>query len=65
MESKTQIALGLLEADPNMTPYQAAKQVGITPTTLYTAMKRRQANAHLVICPCCGSRVDPERIKQG
>ena len=49
--SKTQQALALLKAHPEMTPYQAAKQAGISPTTLYAALKRERGRSR---CPACG-----------
>jgi hypothetical protein len=45
-----------------LTPYAAAKKVGITPTTLYTAIKREEAKGTMEACPCCGSMVLTERI---
>lgn len=42
------------------TPYAAARQVGISTTTVYVAIKRR---AGKVMCPCCGSLVDAAAIK--
>lgn len=62
MESKTQKALALMDADSTLTAYQAAKTVGITPTTLYNALKRRAVAETRVSCPCCGTRVALERI---
>lgn len=64
MKSKTQTALDLLAADSSMTAYQAAKQAGITPTTLYNAIKRREAAGNRVECPCCGTKVDPAQINR-
>ena len=60
--SKTEEAL--MYIDEGMTPYAAAKKAGITSTTVYVALKRREANkaAGKVTCPCCGSVVDAERI---
>ena len=55
--SKTQQALALLKAQPDMTPYQAAKQVGISSSTLYKALGREKGRAR---CPTCGQLV-PER----
>lgn len=54
--SKTQEAL-LLIREKGLTPYAAAKEVGITPTTLYTAIKREEAKKIQEICPCCGQFV--------
>ena len=58
--SKTKQALALLKANPAMTPYQAAKQVGIAGPTLYAAIKRQ---AGRVPCPTCGSLVDPDQLE--
>ena len=58
--SKTKQALALLKSNPEMTPYQAAKQCGITGPTLYAAIKRQAGRVH---CPCCGSLVDPGQIE--
>lgn len=55
--SKTQQALALLKAHPEMTPYQAAKQAGISKTAVYNALKREKGRAR---CPTCGQLV-PER----
>ncbi len=59
--SKTKQALALLKENPELTPYQAAKQCGITPTTLYAALKRQAGRVH---CPCCGSLVDPGQLAE-
>ena len=60
--SKTEQALKLIEQ--GMTPYAAAKEIGITPTTVYNAMKRQEAAkaAGKVPCPCCGSTVPASQI---
>lgn len=52
--------------DGGMTPYAAAKLCGISPTTVYVALKRREANkaAGKVPCPCCGTMVDAARLAQ-
>jgi predicted ArsR family transcriptional regulator len=49
--SKTQQALALLKANPEMTPYQAAKQVGISKTAVYNALNREKGRER---CPTCG-----------
>ena len=60
--SKTQDALKLMR-EKGLTPYAAAKEeAGITPTTLYAAIKREEAKGALAICPCCGSVVPAEKI---
>lgn len=61
--SKTQDALRLMREN-GMTPYAAAKAAGITPTTLYAAIKREEAKGVLASCPCCGSLVAAERINR-
>lgn len=52
--TKTAIALKLVST--GMTPYAAAKQVGIAPVTVYTAQRRMEAAraAGKSFCPCCG-----------
>jgi hypothetical protein len=59
--SKTQDALRLMR-EKGMTPYAAAKEAGITPTVVYTAIKREEAKGTMEACPCCGSMVPTERI---
>ncbi len=59
--SKTQEALRLLR-EKGLTPYAAAKEAGITPTTLYAAIKREEAKGNMASCPCCGSVVPAEKI---
>jgi predicted DNA-binding protein (UPF0251 family) len=54
--SKTQEALQLIR-DKGLTPYAAAKEVGITPTTLYAAIKREESKKAMDVCPCCGQVV--------
>lgn len=61
--SKTQDALRLMR-EKGMTPYAAAKEAGITPTTLYAAIKREEARGVLESCPCCGSLVPAEKINR-
>lgn len=61
--SKTQDALQLIR-DNGLTPYAAAKEVGITPTTLYAAIKREASKMAMAACPCCGTMVPGERIKR-
>lgn len=51
-KSKTQSALELIEK--GMTPYAAALEAGISPSTVYRALGRRQDKK---ICPCCGQVV--------
>lgn len=61
--SKTQDALQLIR-EKGLTPYAAAKEVGITPTTLYAAIRREEAKGAIASCPCCGSQVPAERINR-
>lgn len=61
--SKTQDALRLMR-EKGLTPYAAAKEVGITPTTLYAAIRREEAKGAMEACPCCGSMVPTERINR-
>lgn len=62
--SKTQDALRLMR-EKGLTPYAAAKEAGITPTTLYAAIKREEAKGSVAACPCCGSLVLTEKINRG
>jgi hypothetical protein len=48
--------------EKGITPYAAAKEVGITPTTMYAAIRREEAKGTMEPCPCCGSVVPTERI---
>lgn len=59
--SKTQDALRLMR-EKGLTPYAAAKAAGITPTTLYTAIKREEAKGAIAACPCCGTLVPAEKV---
>ena len=59
--SKTQDALRLMR-EKGLSPYAAAKEAGITPTTLYAAIKREEAKGNMASCPCCGSVVPAEKI---
>jgi hypothetical protein len=59
--SKTQEAIRLMR-EKGITPYAAAKEVGITPTTLYTGLKREEAKGTMKPCPCCGSVVPVDKI---
>jgi predicted DNA-binding protein (UPF0251 family) len=61
--SKTQDALRLMR-EKGLTPYAAAKEAGITPTTLYAAIKREEAKGTMAACPCCGSLVPTEKINR-
>ncbi len=61
--SKTQDALRLMREN-GLTPYAAAKEAGITPTTLYAAIKREEAKGAITACPCCGTLVPGEKINR-
>ncbi len=49
--SKTAQALALLDNDPKLTPYGAAKRLGINPSAVYRALERRDTRG---VCKCCG-----------
>lgn len=53
-KSKTQQAIDLMNANPGMTAYAAASQVGVTEQAIYGALKRTQGRKQ---CPCCGQVV--------
>lgn len=63
--SKTDDALRFIDQD-GLSPYAAAKKAGITPTTVYVALKRREAAAAAgkEPCPCCGTLVPGEKINR-
>jgi hypothetical protein len=50
---RTQAALRLLERDPNLTPFAAAKQAGVHVSAVYRALARRARP----VCECCGQRL--------
>ncbi len=53
--SKTQEAIALV--NQGMTPFAAAKQVGLSANTLYVALKRQREKQGIEACPCCGQVV--------
>lgn len=53
-KSKTQQALDLLKANPEMTPYEAAATVGVGNAAVYQAIRRTKGKE---VCPCCGQVV--------
>lgn len=53
-KSKTQQALEMLKANPEMTPYEAAAQVGVGNAAVYQAIRRTKGKE---LCPCCGQVV--------
>ena len=54
MPSRTREALKLLEENPDLTPYAAAKEVGISPSTVYHALAHER---DVERCPTCGQVV--------
>ncbi|MER2541451.1 MAG: hypothetical protein ABTQ26_19590 [Azonexus sp.] len=60
--SRTQQALALWRS--GQTPYAAAKEVGLSPTALYAAIKREEAKNEKEPCPCCGTLVPGEKINR-
>jgi hypothetical protein len=50
---RTQAALRLLERDPNLSPFAAAKQAGVHVSAVYRALARRVRP----VCECCGQRL--------
>lgn len=60
--SKTQEALALV--NQGMTPFAAAKQVGLSANTLYVALKKERAKQGVEACPCCGTLVAGEKINR-
>ena len=53
-KSKTQQALDLLKANPEMTPYEAAAKVGVGNAAVYQAIRRTKGKE---LFPCCGQVV--------
>lgn len=49
---------------PQVTPFAAAKQVGLSANTLYVALKKERAKQGLESCPCCGTLVPGEKINR-
>ena len=62
--NKTEQALKLLEENPGMSVYAAAKACGITPTTLYTGQNRARLKSLMLVCPCCDSEVREFKLPQ-
>lgn len=60
--SKTQEALALV--NQGMTPFAAAKQVGLSANTLYVALKKQRERQGVEACPCCGTLVPGEKINR-
>lgn len=53
MTSRTEKAIVMVDA--GQAPYSAAKQLGINPSVVYVALKKRRLAAEGV-CPKCGQR---------
>jgi len=60
--SKTQDAIALV--NQGLTPFAAAKQVGLSANTLYVALKKQREKQGVEACPCCGSLVPAEKINR-
>jgi transposase-like protein len=60
--SKTQEAIALV--NQGMTPFAAAKQVGLSPNTLYVALRKLREKKGVEPCPCCGSMVPTDTINR-
>ena len=58
MKSKTQRALALI--DGGVLPYQAAKQLKMSTSTLYKALSKRREREARGTCPHCGQTL-PKR----
>jgi predicted DNA-binding protein (UPF0251 family) len=60
--SKTQEAIALV--NQGVTPFAAARQVGLSTNTLYVALKKARAKKGVEVCPCCGTLVSGEKINR-
>lgn len=60
--SKTKDAVALV--NQGMAPFAAAKQVGLSPNTLYVVLKKQREKQGIETCPCCGSLVSAEKIRK-
>lgn len=54
--SKTQQALQWLRENPGATPYAAAKQFNLSPSTVTRALNVAKSTAEKR-CPCCGQLI--------
>lgn len=59
-DSKTTRAIR--RVDNGEKPYAAAKAEGLSPNTLYVALKRRRDRDTQTICPCCGQPIRKQSI---
>lgn len=50
-KGRTGKALDMLQADPDLTPYAAAKAAGVDVAAVYRALYRRKNRG---VCSCCG-----------
>lgn len=53
-QSVSQQALEWMKANPDATPYAAAKKFGLSPNTIYTAITRMKQRGEIPVCKCCG-----------
>ena len=53
-ESKMQTALKMIAAQPERTVYSIAKQLGVSPTSIYTTIARKKKQENREYCKCCG-----------
>lgn len=65
MASKTQQAIDLMAANPDMTAYRAAKEVGVSLSAVYTTIGRKRKQADRQRCECCGQLLPVKPIKKG
>jgi hypothetical protein len=57
--SRTQQALALMR-DEKMTPYAAAKQLGLSPSAIYVAERNEKDRQLKDRCPCCDAVLRPQ-----
>ncbi len=61
--SRVQEAIALMRSE-NVTANKAAEQIGVRVSAVYAAIKREQKKAGMIPCPCCGTMVDPDRVRR-
>ena len=59
--NRTKEALDLMKKNPEMTVYAAAKEVGMTPTSLYAGKRRAEIAEKVERCQCCGQPL-PKKV---